>query len=218
MIKLENVTKYYPSQLGNQYIFQDLSFDIPKSHNIGILGANGAGKSTLFRLLAGSEYPNKGQITTDLNISWPVALATGIHPKMTGKENTRFIGRINGVEDLDAYEEKVKSFSELGVRYNLPVRTYSSGMKTRLAFACCVSIDFDIYLIDEALSVGDPKFKKKAREAMVEKSRHANLIMVSHDIDEIRFFCDSAIVIDQGKLEFFNDLEQAITVYQGDSK
>ncbi|GGA78429.1 ABC transporter ATP-binding protein [Neiella marina] len=218
MISLQGVTKYYPSKLGNQYIFKDLWFDIPEGQNIGLLGSNGAGKSTLFRMLAGSEYPNRGQIQTNLNLSWPVALATGIHPQMSGRENTRFIGRVNGVIDLDSYEQKVRDFSELGKRYDLPVRSYSSGMRARLAFACCISINFDIYLIDEALSVGDPKFKKKARESMIEKSKKANLIMVSHDIDEIRFFCDSAIVIDKGNLDFYNDLEEAISVYQGEHR
>ncbi|MEP4101590.1 ATP-binding cassette domain-containing protein, partial [Paraglaciecola sp.] len=121
MIFIDNITKYYPSNLGNQYIFKNLTFEIPTGHNIGILGANGAGKSTLFRLLAGSEYPNSGSIQTDLSLSWPVALSTGIHPKMTGRENTRFIGKINGVADLNAYEERVIAFAGLGKKYDLPV-------------------------------------------------------------------------------------------------
>ncbi|UPW20050.1 ABC transporter ATP-binding protein [Agarivorans sp. TSD2052] len=213
MIQLENVTKYYPSKLGNQYILQNVNFAIPAGHNIGILGANGAGKSTLFRLLAGSEYPNKGRITTDLNISWPVALATGIHPEMSGRENARFIGRVNGVMDLDEFERKVQSFAALAVKFDLPVKGYSSGMRSRLAFACCISIDFDIYLIDEATSVGDPKFKRKARSALIQRSEEANVIMVSHDLDEIRQFCDSAIILNDGSLTFYNDLEQAIERY-----
>lgn len=214
MIKLKNLTKYYPSKIGKQYILKDINFEIPSNHNIAILGRNGAGKSTLFRMLAGSEYPNKGMIITDLNISWPVALATGIHPQMTGRENTRFIGRVNGVTDLDEYEFKVRSFAELGQKYDLPVKTYSSGMRSRLAFACCMSVGFEVYLIDEATSVGDPKFKKKARAALLDKSKQANVIMVSHDVKEIKEFCDSAIIIHKGQLEFFNDLEFAIEKYQ----
>lgn len=214
MIYLKNVTKFYPSKLGNQYILEDITFTIPSSHNIAILGANGAGKSTLFRLIAGSEYPNKGSISSKLDISWPVALATGIHPQMTGRENTRFIGRVNGVQELDVFEKKVKDFAELGQKYDLPVKTYSSGMRSRLAFACCMAIDFDIYLIDEATSVGDPKFKIKAREALLNKSKVSNVIMVSHDLKEIREFCDSAIILHKGQLEFFNSLETAISKYQ----
>ncbi|UIP27219.1 ABC transporter ATP-binding protein [Photobacterium sp. TLY01] len=214
MILLRNLTKFYPSDLGKQFIFNGLNFDIPSNRNIAILGKNGAGKSTLFRLLAKSEYPNKGKIITELNISWPVALATGLHPAMTGRENTRFIGRVNGVADLDAYERKVLDFSELGVKFDLPVRTYSSGMRPRLAFACSVAIDFDVYLIDEVTSVGDAKFRNKAKESLLNRSRSANVIMVSHNMPELREFCDSAIVIDKGNLTYFPDLEEGIKVYQ----
>ncbi|TKB45170.1 ABC transporter ATP-binding protein [Thalassotalea mangrovi] len=214
MIELINVCKYYPSKLGRQYVFNNLNFTIPGGHNIALLGKNGAGKSTLFRLLAGSEYPNQGQVTTPYNISWPVALATGVHPKMTGRENTRFIGRVNGVTDLEYYEERVKQFAELKQKYDLPVRTYSSGMRSRLAFACCIAIDFDIYLIDEAISVGDPKFRRKTKHALLNKSKTSNVIMVSHELDDVRLFCDSAILIQHGQLSFFNDLEQAIDIYE----
>ncbi|MEP2651482.1 MAG: ABC transporter ATP-binding protein [Paraglaciecola sp.] len=214
MIRLEGITKYYPSKLGKQYVFNNLNFEIPSGHNIGILGSNGAGKSTLFRLLAGSEYPNKGRIITDLSLSWPVALTTGIHQQMTGRENTRFIGKINGVADLTQFEHQVREFAELGKKYDLPVKSYSSGMKPRLAFACSIAIDFDVYLIDEVTSVGDAKFRRKAKEALLERSKKANVIMVSHEMDEIRQFCDSAIVLHKGGLTFYNDLEQGIEQYQ----
>jgi capsular polysaccharide transport system ATP-binding protein len=214
LIKINNITKYYPSKLGKQYIFKNLSFDIPSGHNIGILGSNGAGKSTLFKLLAGSEYPNRGTISSDASISWPVALSSGIHAQMTGRENTRFIGRINGVKDLKAYEERVQTFAQLNQKYDLPVKTYSSGMKPRLAFACSIAIDFDIYLLDEVTSVGDAKFRQKAKEALKEKSQHAQVIMVSHEMDELRQFCDSAIVLNQGSLTFYNDLEEGIEYYR----
>ncbi|AHI98196.1 ABC transporter ATP-binding protein [Vibrio parahaemolyticus] len=214
MIRLENLTKYYPSELGKQYIFQGLNFNIPSGHNIAILGSNGAGKSTLFRILAGSEYPNKGRVVTDLAISWPMALATGINPQMTGRENARFIGRVNGVADLADYEKKVDDFAALGEKFDLPTRTYSSGMRSRLAFACGISIDFHVYLIDEVTSVGDAKFRKQAREALLERAHNANVIMVSHEMDELRQFCDSAIVLHKGELTFYEDLEEAIAIYQ----
>jgi len=214
MIKLQNLTKSYPSDLGPQYIFKAINFEIPDGHNIGILGSNGAGKSTLFRILAGSEYPNKGKVVTDKAISWPVALSSGIHPQMTGRENTRFIGRVNGVQDLDEYEEKVKKFAELGVKYDLPVKNYSSGMKSRLSFGCCIAIDFDVYLIDEATSVGDIKFRKKARQALLAKRKISSLIMVSHDLEEIEEFCDSVIILDKGELTFYSDLQEGMRVYK----
>lgn len=212
-IRIINLTKSYPSKLGPQYIFKDLNFDFPTENNVAILGKNGAGKSTLFRMLAKSEYPDKGQIYTNKSMSWPVALATGIHPRMTGRENTRFIARINDVKNLSAYEAAVQEFAELGKRFDLPVRNYSSGMRARLVFACCININFDIYLIDEATSVGDPKFRKKAREALEVKAKEAGLIMVSHEMDQIREFCTSAIIIDDGKLKYYSDLEEGIAVY-----
>lgn len=214
MIRFENVTKYYPSKLGKQYIFKGLNFEIPGGHNMAILGKNGAGKSTMFRLIAGSEYPNHGIIKTSKNISWPVALSTGIHSEMTGSENTRFIGRVNGVLDLERYEKKVLMFSELGRKFGLPVKTFSSGMRSRLAFACCMAIDFDIYLIDEVTAVGDPKFKRKAKQALANKTKSANVIMVSHDMLEIKEFCDSAIILDKGQLTFIQNIDEAIELYQ----
>ncbi|SHG63128.1 capsular polysaccharide transport system ATP-binding protein [Marisediminitalea aggregata] len=214
-IELKNLTKSYPSKLGPQYIFRNLNFTIPTESNVAILGKNGAGKSTLFRILAKSEYPDSGKILTNKSMSWPVALATGVHPQMTGRENTRFVGRINNVPNLRKYEKKVQEFAELDKRYDLPVRTYSSGMRARLVFACCININFDIYLIDEATSVGDPKFRKKAREALEVKAKEAGLIMVSHEIDQIREFCKSAILLDNGQLTYYGDLEEAIKIYMG---
>lgn len=214
MIELNNLTKYYPSDLGRQYLFENLNFTFPSGRNIALLGSNGAGKSTLFRILAGSEYANAGKVLTKHSVSWPVALATGVHPQMTGRENTRFIGRVNGVRDLDEYEEKVKNFAELGIKYELPVRDYSSGMRARLSFGCCVSIDFDIYLIDEATSVGDQGFRRKAKQSLLNKAQSSQVIMVSHDVKEIREFCDSAVVLHKGELTFYSDLEQGLSLYQ----
>lgn len=217
MIRLENLTKSYPSQLGPQYIFKNVNFEFPTENNVAILGKNGAGKSTLFRMLAKSEYPDKGRVLTNKSMSWPVALQTGIHPQMTGRENTRFVGRINNVNSLTDYENRVQEFAELGERFDLPVRTYSSGMRAKLVFACCMNIDFDIYLIDEATSVGDPIFREKARLSLKEKSEQAGVIMVSHELDQIREFCTSAVVINEGELQYYSDLEEGIDVYMHDA-
>lgn len=214
MIRLDNITKYYQGVNEKKYIFESVSFSIPDGHNIAILGANGAGKSTLFRLIAGSEYPDSGSIITDKKLSWPVALSTGIHPQMTGRENTRFIGRINGVAELDNYCARVEAFAAIKDSFDLPVQRYSSGMRSRLAFACSLCIDFDIYLIDEITAVGDAAFKRKAKEALKEKSKNANIIMVSHQMAELRTFCDSAIVINNGQLSFFQNIEDGIKVYE----
>lgn len=217
MIRLEGLTKSYPSKIGRQYIFRDLNFEFPTENNVAILGKNGAGKSTLFRMLAKSEYPDKGRVVTNKSMSWPVALQTGVHPLMTGRENTRFIGRINNVHSLKDYEERVQEFAELGQKFDLPVQSYSSGMRAKLVFACCMNIDFDIYLIDEATSVGDPLFRKKARQSLKEKSEQAGVIMVSHELDQIREFCTSAVIIGDGTLTYYNDLEEGIDVYTQDA-
>jgi capsular polysaccharide transport system ATP-binding protein len=213
MIRLRNITKTYSSRLGPQTVFNNLSFDVPTDKNLAILGKNGAGKSTLFRMLAKSDYPDKGTIETDSKLSWPVALQTGIHPLMTGRENTRFIGRVNGVKSVKDFESRVQEFAELKNKFDLPVKTYSSGMRAKLVFACCLNIDFDIYLIDEATSVGDPTFKKKAKAAMLSKRHTANIIMISHDLKEIREFCDSGIVLSNGQLCYYPDVEDAIEEY-----
>lgn len=213
MIRLRNVTKTYSSKLGPQVIFDNLTFDIPTTKNLAILGKNGAGKSTLFRMLAKSDYPDKGTIETPYKLSWPVALQTGIHHLMSGRENTRFIGRINGVRSVKDFEEQVQEFAELGEKFDLPVKTYSSGMRAKLVFACCLNIQFDIYLIDEATSVGDPTFKKKAKAAMLAKRDAANIIMVSHDLKQVREFCDSGLVLTDGKLTYYADVEDAIKEY-----
>ena len=217
MIRLEGLTKSYPSKIGRQYIFRDLNFEFPTENNVAILGKNGAGKSTLFRMLAKSEYPDKGRVVTNKSMSWPVALQTGVHPLMTGRENTRFIARINNVHSLKGYEERVQEFAELGQKFDLPVQSYSSGMRAKLVFACCMNIDFDIYLIDEATSVGDPLFRKKARQSLKEKSEQAGVIMVSHELDQIREFCTSAVIIGDGTLTYYNDLEEGIEVYTQDA-
>lgn len=208
------MTKYYPSKMGKQFVFRNLNFSFPENKNIALLGGNGAGKSTLFRIISGADYPNRGEVRTERSLSWPVALSTGIHKAMTGQENARFIGRINGVADLAGYEARVKAFAELGDKFYLPVQSYSSGMRTRLAFACSIGIDFDIYLIDEVTSVGDAKFRAKAREALKSRAEQANVIMVSHEMDELRYFCESAIVIKEGKLHWFDELEAGIEEYQ----
>lgn len=217
MIRLENITKSYPSKVGPQFIFKNLNFEFPTESNVAILGKNGAGKSTLFRMLAKSEYPDKGRVVTNKSMSWPVALQTGVHPLMTGRENTRFIGRINDVHSLFEYEQLVQDFAELGEQFDLPVQTYSSGMRARLVFACCININFDIYLIDEATSVGDPLFRKKARLSLKEKSEQAGVIMVSHELDQIREFCTSAVILDNGALKFYDDLEEGIAIYTQDA-
>lgn len=213
MILLDNVKKSYPTRLGRKVILEPVTLEIPTDRNIAILGRNGAGKSTLLRLLGGIDFPDEGRITTDKRISMPLGLSTG-HPELTGRQNTRFVARILGASEYTEIENFVMDFSELGKSYNLPMKTYSNGMKARLNFGISMAFDFEIYLLDEITAVGDPKFKKKAKLALAEKREKAKIIMVSHSVDQLREMCDFGIVINNGLLNVFDDLELAIDCYE----
>ncbi|MDF5705285.1 MULTISPECIES: ABC transporter ATP-binding protein [Aeromonas] len=214
MITLENVSKYYPTKFGRHYVLKNVSFTLPGDRNIGILGANGAGKSTLLRLLGGMDMPNKGKVTRHSRVSWPLALSGGFQGSMTGRENTRFVCRIHGVHDTAAVEEWVKEFSEIGQHFELPIKGYSSGMKSKFSFAVSMAFDFDIYLTDEITSVGDARFKQKCIDVFTQKRQTASLIMVSHDMKTLRQQCDMGIVLQNGQLTLHDDIEDAITIYQ----
>ena len=214
MIKMSNVSKFYKTKFGRKYILRDVSYEFPENKNVAILGRNGAGKSTLLRLMGGIDYPEKGKITTQKQISWPLALSSGFQGSMTGAENTRFVCRIYGAYKTSEVEDFVREFSELGQDYFLPVKNYSSGMRSRLAFALSMAFRFDIYLLDEITAVGDPKFRDKAVETFNNKRKTANLIMVSHAPAMLRKLCDIGVVLDNGKMDVYSDLEEAIWVYQ----
>lgn len=214
MITLDNVTKYYPTKFGRHYVLKDVSYTLPGDRNIGILGANGAGKSTLLRLLGGMDMPSKGKVTRHSRVSWPLALSGGFQGSMTGRENTRFVCRIHGVHDTAAVEEWVKEFSEIGQHFELPIKGYSSGMKSKFSFAVSMAFDFDIYLTDEITSVGDARFRQKCIDVFTQKRQTASLIMVSHDMNTLRQQCDMGIVLQNGQLTLHDDIEDAIAVYQ----
>jgi capsular polysaccharide transport system ATP-binding protein len=213
MIEFVNVSKSYPMKIGRNHILQNFSFSFPEGKNIGILGKNGAGKSTIMRLIAQSEYPDSGQIIRKGKFSWPLGFAGGFSPSLTGAENLRFISRIYNA-DIDEVTEFVKEFSELGSFFYEPIRNYSNGMKARLSFSLSMAIDFDVVLIDEILGVGDQTFQKKCRMKIEEKAAHANIIMVTHNMDTIKAFCDIAVLLDSGSLEVYTDINEAIKIYK----
>ena len=172
MISLKNVTKYYPTKHGPHYILRDVSLDFPMDKNIGVFGVNGSGKSTLMSLLAGVDQPNKGKITVQGNISWPLGLS-GYQGSMSGRENAEFICRIYGKSRREIREkvEWIKEFSELGRFFEMPLKSYSSGMRSKFSFGVSMAFDFDYYLIDELTAVGDARFKKKCKQVFDEKKR-----------------------------------------------
>jgi capsular polysaccharide transport system ATP-binding protein len=216
MIELIKATKYYQTNIGRKYILKDVTITIPSHKSVAILGSNGAGKSTLLRMLGGIDYPNKGIIRSKNKFSWPMGLSGGFQGSMTGRQNVKFVCRIYGENDdhiKDAINF-VKEFSELGDYFDMPIKTYSSGMKARLSFGLSLFFNFDYILIDETLSVGDPKFKKKAQDALMKKIENSNAIIVSHSIKILKDVCDVGIYLDNGKMQYFEDVQEAIDCYQ----
>lgn len=210
MIVLDHVHKAYRTTEGHQVILQDVSAVIPGRRGLGVLGANGAGKSTLIRLLAGTEQPDAGRIKRGGQaVSFPLGFGGTLHPKLSGLENVVFLARLYAVDEREA-ATYVEAFAELGTYFRMPVGTYSSGMRARLAFGACLAIQFDVYLIDEVTSVGDARFRVKCLDAFRHRMDSAGVIMVTHDYETMRAYCDTGAVLRDGALTMFDDLEAAI--------
>lgn len=209
MIELQRVSKTYWAGGAHKTIMHDVSMTFRRGRSVGLLGRNGAGKSTLLRMIGGSIEPDSGTILRRCRISWPLGFGGGFHGALTGIQNSRFIGRIYGM-DTDDLSARVADFSELGPFLNMPVSTYSSGMKARLAFGVSMAIDFDVYLVDEITAVGDSAFKRKCAEAFREKVERADIIMVSHSVATIREYCSAGVVLEGGKMLWFDNVEDAI--------
>lgn len=217
MIKIENLTKsYLHHKAGRKYVFKDLSFTIPDGKNVAIIGRNGAGKSTLMNLLAKVDTPDSGKIVTDQSISWPVGLSGGFQGSLSGRENVKFIARTQGFrsKDMQRIVRYVEEFAEIGDYFDLPTKTYSSGMRGRVAFGLSLAFEFDYYIIDEAMSVGDAHFKKKADQAFKDKVGKANIILVTHGMTQVRTMCDLVIILDHGSARIYENVEEGIKVYQ----
>jgi len=212
MIRIENLSKGF--WVKGEYIpvFRDLNMTVPSGRSVALLGGNGAGKSTLLQLVAGTLRPDGGRVFSDGAISWPIGLASSFHKELTGEQNTRFIARAYGV-DTGSLCAFVEDFAELGRHFLAPIRTYSSGMKSRLTFAISMGIQFDTYLVDEVTAVGDAKFRRKSRELFRERIKTSGAIMVNHNLRELQDYCDSAMVLHNGKLHFFDDLKEAIAAH-----
>ncbi len=215
MIKVRNLTKSYRVKGGRHYVFQDVSAEFPEGANIGIIGPNGGGKSTFLSILGGIDFPDEGEIITDKTFSWPLGLKGGFVGHLSGRENCRMVCNLYGVGRNDTAHklEQMKSLSGIGKYFEEPVKYYSSGMGSRLGFALSMSFDFDYFLIDEITSVGDAHFKALARRAFQEKAKKSKMIMVSHNMGDIKKFCDIAVLIKNGRLEVFEDMDAAIRAY-----
>jgi capsular polysaccharide transport system ATP-binding protein len=213
MIEFQNVSKAYKLGSGKKILLNNISFCFEQGINIGILGVNGAGKSTILRLIAGSEAPDKGRILRRGTFSWPLGFAAGFQGSLSGEENLRFICRIYAA-NITEVTKFVADFSELGDALYEPVFTYSTGMRARLAFALSMAIQFDVYLVDEIMGVGDRLFQEKCRHAFIEKSRSSSIIMVSHNMDTIRKYSDVVLLLADGDIHIYEDIEKAIATYE----
>jgi capsular polysaccharide transport system ATP-binding protein len=216
LIKLQNVTKFFKTKKGKKMILDNVSIEIPTGKNIGILGRNGAGKSTLLRILGKIDFPNSGEIITDVEFSWPMGVSGGFQGSMTGRENVKFVCRIYGLSHTKIKKciEFVQDFAEIGNYFDMPIKSYSSGMKSRLSFGLSLFFDFDYFIIDEILSVGDKGFQQKSKEALRKKITTSNAILVSHSMDTLIDICDVGIYLDNGKVTYFDDIKEAIECYQ----
>ena len=213
MIEFQNVSKAYALGAGKKVLLKDVSFCFEEGVNIGILGVNGAGKSTVLRMIAGSESPDKGRIIRGGKFSWPLGFSGGFNGSLSGAENLRFICRIYAA-NIKKVTKQVIEFSELGEALYEPVLTYSTGMRARLAFALSMAIEFDVYLVDEIMGVGDRIFQEKCKVAFEEKSQSSSIIMVSHSMGTIRDYSDVVLLLSKGEVNIYDDVEEAIATYE----
>jgi capsular polysaccharide transport system ATP-binding protein len=216
VISLDNVTKSYMTLRGRKVVFRNLSFDMPNGINVGLIGRNGAGKSTLMRLLSAVDLPDSGKIITKGRLSWPVGLRGGMQKNLTGRDNVKFVCRIHGIRGTGMQEKisYVQEFAEIGEYFDMPVSTYSSGMQARLAFGTSMAFDFDYYLIDEVMAVGDAIFRAKSKSVFAERLEHSKVILVSHNMKLIRETCSAVVHLDQGRATLYDDVKQGIAAYR----
>jgi len=213
MIALDRVSKTYRTAQGRRIVLDEASAEFPSGCNIGILGANGAGKSTLIRLLAGSELPDRGKIHRTGRVSFPLGYGGTFHGSLSGRENIAFIARVYGA-DVDDTTDYVAEFAELGEYFDMPVNTYSAGMRARLAFGTCLGIDFDIYLIDEVTEIGDERFRRKCAAAFRERVLGSDIILVTHNTRTMRQYCDRGAILAGGRLQLYDDISDALDSYR----
>jgi len=214
MIELKNVTHGYHTRSGAHTVLDNVNLLVRPGEKVGILGRNGSGKSTMIRLLSGAEKPNHGQVIRGMKLSWPLAFGGAFQGSLSGLDNLKFICRIYSVTYRDKIEY-VQEFSELGKFLKEPVKSYSSGMQARLAFAISMAVEFDCFLIDEIIAVGDARFHEKCQYELFEKRKDRAIIMVSHEAQSIRDHCTKAGVLVNGKMTMFESVDEAFGYYQG---
>lgn len=212
MITLDNVFKFYRQERHTRVVLDHVSLTFLKGYSYGLLGVNGAGKSTTMRLIAGIELPNAGKIRRQVRVSWPLGFAGGMHPLMSGRENVKFVARAYG-EDPRRVVRFVEEFAEIGDYMDAAVKTYSSGMMARVAFGLSMAVEFECYLIDEVLAVGDARFQARCKEAFDARRKNSDLIVVSHSMETIKEYCDRAAVLVDGQILMYDNVDKATEAY-----
>lgn len=216
MIHLKDLTKSYVTPKGRHYVFKNLNAFLPENKSVALLGKNGAGKSTLLRIIGGIDYADSGQVITNKSISWPVALSGGFQGSLTARQNCRFVARLylRTKEEIEYVVNFVEEFAEIGKYFDMPMNSFSSGMRSRVGFGLSMAFNFDYYLLDEAGAVGDASFRKKSQKLLDELKERSNIIMVSHDLKDLTKNCDVAFLVRDGQAEYFDDIQHAVEVYK----
>lgn len=211
-VKCIDLSKSFHVGKERRLILDRINLDIKEGDKLGLLGRNGAGKSTLIKLIGGVEQPSAGKIIKGMTVSWPLAFGGAFQGSLSGHDNLRFICR---VYDLDYKEtlDYVEGFAQLGKQFYDPVKTYSSGMHARLAFALSLAIEFDCYLIDEVIMVGDARFTKRCEDELFNKRSDRTLLIVSHNMDFIRSTCNRTVLIHQRKIHECSSVDEGIERY-----
>ncbi|MGO4410926.1 MULTISPECIES: ABC transporter ATP-binding protein [unclassified Brevundimonas] len=209
-LRVINVGKTYHGAA--KPLFQNINFNLGKSGRLAILGRNGQGKSTLIKMLGGVLLESEGRIEWRMSSSWPIGFGGGFQGSLSGLDNVRFLARLYDRDFRDMLA-RVDDFAELGKALRDPVKHYSSGMRARLAFGLSLAIEFDCYLIDELVAVGDARFQRKCQEALFEHRAHRAFLMASHDTHLIASYCDQALIIEGGQAKMFDDIDEAVEVY-----
>ncbi|MBK4217180.1 ABC transporter ATP-binding protein [Paracoccus caeni] len=212
MIRLVKLYKSYKLNGRTKIVARNLNAVFPTGVSVALLGRNGAGKSSLLRMISGAMLPTSGQILSTGTISWPVGFAGSFNRDLTGEQNCRFVARVYGV-DTDEMRDFVQDFAELGDHFYLPFRTYSSGMRARLAFGVSMAVPFDTYLVDEVSAVGDASFREKSNRVFNDRMSNAGAIVVSHSMTMLRQTCQAGAVLEGGTLSYYHDVEDAIDVH-----
>jgi len=212
MIQLENVSKTFHLRGNSRTIARNITATFPKGRSVGLLGRNGAGKSSLLRMISGAIAPDSGRILIEGSVSWPVGFSGSFHRDLTGAQNTRFLARVYGV-DTDELMDFVLDFSELGKQFYQPIHTYSSGMKSRLAFGVSMGIHFDMYLVDEVTAVGDSSFQEKSEAVFSSRMGSSGAIFISHSLASIRRVCTAVATLENGVLTYFDNVQEGLDAH-----